>query len=600
MSPSSTITDDSPIRPLAPPTKKLRSIHNNSNGSHESSTRAGNAPPVRDRFAIETEESIAKRRAELRILQEKRAGRAAAAPRANGVATAAEGLMAKGSSQFSGGSDGPPPTHPPFGGPPRSNHSTIPTTTTQEQPPLVPSPGHVARVRKSDIFPNVSKVLSERTDPPTDFQVPSIPSLVPSSGGPAPRRLDTVFAKDESAPLSLSPQQQYQPPEPVSTPSPDKPPLRSKSAPPSRPPLPPGPPPTRVSEAPEARAGINRSFAARPEPSVVGASEPVRDIKPPSKSQPSSPTSRPTSRQELLRSFHMYDDVNLIQILAQQKKECGEAKRKIARLEDHVLKLTKERIVPRDFETFLLKVKEEGGESALRWARDRFPESFAQISISDWPVALFDNIPATATPMSPRHVLSFSALSPTTSAGTTTSATSTFKRLRAPTPHPKRQSQQQSPHPMNKDSEEYLYLAEAAKCVPIEFVCDVATIFVRCPYGAVNQYNDHDPWNDGTTITTAEANDLNYDATANVHQPETVQVIAKITADGSLLILSGASTVRYKKNSTETEEGWKTLADDDTISSVASFGTIMYIDGDANEKDYSLGKKEVTDTFACL
>jgi hypothetical protein len=573
MNPSSKIVDESPIRPLAPPTKKQRSIHNsttNNNNGHESSTQSNAATTVHDRFTQETEEAIAKRRAELRKLQEKRAGRVTTGPKANGVATA------EGSAQPQGSARRPPVRQPLMRGSCGVNNATAHATVVQGQQPLIPSPGHVARVRHSDIFPRVSKVFSERVEA-YDVNVPTIPNLINDSGVPAPRRLEAVFGNDEDFSDDQLPQHQYQPPKPVDSPSPERP-LRSKSAPPSRPPLPPGPPPSsRVAEAPEAREAGNRSYAARPEPSVLGTNETA------------SQSPLPTARQELLRSFHMYDDVNLIQVLAQQKKECGEAKRKIARLEDHVLKLTKERIVPRDLETFLVKVKEEGGEPALKWARERFPESFAQISLSDWPVSLFETVHV-ASPSSPRRILSFSALSPSATSGTTNSATTTFKRLRAPTPYPTRLPQQPSPDPISKDSEEYMYLVEAAKCVPIEYVSGIATIFVRCPYGAVNHYHEDDPWKDGTTAAIMEAKDTDYHETANVYQPGTVHVLAKISADGSLFVLSGVSTVRYKRNHNETEDSWKTLAEDDTIASISSFGTIMYIDGDANEKDYSLGK----------
>lgn len=72
---------------------------------------------------------------------------------------------------------------------------------------------------------------------------------------------------------------------------------------------------------------------------------------------------------------------------------------------------------------------------------------------------------------------------------------------------------------------------------------------------------------------------------AEVAKPFTLEVAATITADGSILTLSGVSTVRHKKS--ESSE-WKVYEDVDDMDK--PLGCIMFLDSEYNEKEYWLGK----------
>lgn len=138
----------SPMHPVAPPTKKQRSIQ----------------PPLRggrDALSNAADDAIARRRAELRRLQERRT------QQQNG-----KGLLDQARSQLGTG------------------------------PPMPPQqPHHVARARHSDIFPNVTKSVA----PP------------PSNLKPTPRvarRLDPSFEEKRSRSKSAPPMRPPPPPVP--------------------------------------------------------------------------------------------------------------------------------------------------------------------------------------------------------------------------------------------------------------------------------------------------------------------------------------------------------------------------------------------------
>ena len=140
-------------------------------------------------------------------------------------------------------------------------------------------------------------------------------------------------------------------------------------------------------------------------------------------------------------------------------------------------------------------------------------------------------------------------------------------RKRVATPHPKRRTTEQ-------DSQANTYLQEAAKTIPYEYYSSQATYVVRRPYSAKE---DDTLWAEAGTQSTGA-----YQSTVNVNKPSTLEVAAKITADGSLLTLNGTCTVRHK-NATE----WRVFDNVDEMDK--PLGCVMYIDGDANEKEYWLG-----------
>lgn len=138
-------------------------------------------------------------------------------------------------------------------------------------------------------------------------------------------------------------------------------------------------------------------------------------------------------------------------------------------------------------------------------------------------------------------------------------------RKRVPTPHPKRNN--------NSSREGEAFVKEAAETIPYEYTSTLATYIVRRPH--IMSQEEEELW------STANSD---YQTTINVNKPPTLEVSAKITADGSILTLSGVSTVRYKNSATQQ---WKVFEDVDDMDK--PLGCVMYIDSDASEKEYWLG-----------
>jgi hypothetical protein len=140
-------------------------------------------------------------------------------------------------------------------------------------------------------------------------------------------------------------------------------------------------------------------------------------------------------------------------------------------------------------------------------------------------------------------------------------------RKRVATPHPKR---------VNMNGEEDKFLAKATETNPDEFDSDLATYVVRRPYAP---HND-DFWKDVGELSKEE-----YKANASVGKPRSLEICAKIKADGSILVLSGESNVRHKK---PRGKKWKHFEEVDALDK--TLGSVMFIDGQANEGEYLLGK----------
>lgn len=140
-------------------------------------------------------------------------------------------------------------------------------------------------------------------------------------------------------------------------------------------------------------------------------------------------------------------------------------------------------------------------------------------------------------------------------------------KKRVATPHPKR----------NGSSEDREFLIQAANTIAHEYYSTQATYVVRRPYVE----EDSELW-DTVGTQSSEA----YQMTVNANKPSTLEVAAKITADGSILTLTGSSTVRHKNATTQE---WRVFDDVDEMDD--PLGCVLYIDGHANEKEYWLGKK---------
>jgi hypothetical protein len=147
----------------------------------------------------------------------------------------------------------------------------------------------------------------------------------------------------------------------------------------------------------------------------------------------------------------------------------------------------------------------------------------------------------------------------------------TPSRTRVATPHPKR---------LVADEQARKFLSEATQSTPVEYFSDVATYTVRVPYGS-GQEKNAELWVEAGT-QSLEA----YQVTADVSKSSTLEVVAKIKADNSLLTLSGVSTVRHRSGNNQ----WKVYDDVDDMDK--PLGCVTFIDEKANEKEYWLGKDQ--------
>jgi hypothetical protein len=153
-------------------------------------------------------------------------------------------------------------------------------------------------------------------------------------------------------------------------------------------------------------------------------------------------------------------------------------------------------------------------------------------------------------------------------------------RKRIATPHPKRDA---SGGDDNEMENEKLY-GEAVKYTPFEYTTDVATFIVRRPYGNAT---DKEYW-----FQVGNAPGKQYEKTANAKKPSTLEVVAQINADGSVLSLHGDSSIRHMAADAD---DWIEFGSYDELDK--PLGSITYIDSEANEKDYSLGKS--LNAFCC-
>jgi hypothetical protein len=142
------------------------------------------------------------------------------------------------------------------------------------------------------------------------------------------------------------------------------------------------------------------------------------------------------------------------------------------------------------------------------------------------------------------------------------------RRKHISTPHPKR-SQTVTLTP----DEERALLVQATRQTVHEYVSEIATFTVRRPYGVATE---RDFW-----FAAGQLNKKMYEKQADASQAETLEVVANVNCDGSLLVLYGEAMIRHQQNKAE---DWKEYgnAEDNPL------GYVLYIDSEANELDYCL------------
>lgn len=118
---------------------------------------------------------------------------------------------------------------------------------------------------------------------------------------------------------------------------------------------------------------------------------------------------------------------------------------------------------------------------------------------------------------------------------------------------------------------------EAVKYTPFEYTTELATFLIRRPYGNAT---DKELW-----FKAGFAPSKQYEKNANVKKPSSLEVVAQINADGSMMSLHGDSSVRHIGSDVDAD--WVEFGSYDELDN--PLGSITYIDSEANEKDYSLG-----------
>jgi len=144
----------------------------------------------------------------------------------------------------------------------------------------------------------------------------------------------------------------------------------------------------------------------------------------------------------------------------------------------------------------------------------------------------------------------------------------------------------------DNEEEEMEFLIAAARAIPDEYNSELASYFVRRPYlspeeevsGA--QEENGLLWDQYGVVSAAE-----YADGARVSQPESLEVVATVEADGSVLVLHGMSSVRRgtPRWGTQNGDGQPTFGWVDIHDVVdGSLGCAYYVERDGTEKEYLL------------
>lgn len=159
-------------------------------------------------------------------------------------------------------------------------------------------------------------------------------------------------------------------------------------------------------------------------------------------------------------------------------------------------------------------------------------------------------------------------LSPNASTPTMRSFLSTPQSIskRAPTPHPKLS---QSIGTIQQ------HLVEAAEVVPFEYESDTATFTVRRPFGLAAEI---DLW-----FSVGALNAKMYSNSSDVSNAASIEVVADVHFDGSVLVVNGDVEVRHKLPDSYQWKEFGNIKENETV-----LGNVSFIDSDASEKQYSL------------
>jgi hypothetical protein len=251
-------------------------------------------------------------------------------------------------------------------------------------------------------------------------------------------------------------------------------------------------------------------------------------------------------------------ELRLSQELLRTQQEKKEALEQVTRMGNEMVKLREESTSAQKLEAVIQMADAEGESVALEWARKHVHGSEQQVGFISPMANLLDK------PNSARNLSK--AMTPLSM-----SRNAAPVRKRMATPQPK------GGKPKAGVDADTKFLKEVAQCAVFEFeVQGLASYIIRRPFGLVT---DKELW-----YLAGQRNSKMYEKCADVHNSSTLEVVAMIEGDKSVLALYDVSTVRHRTKTSH--GGWTEYGNVDERDK--PLGSIMYIDGEANEKEYSL------------
>lgn len=221
--------------------------------------------------------------------------------------------------------------------------------------------------------------------------------------------------------------------------------------------------------------------------------------------------------------------------LSRSEKDKGDALRKVSELQKEVIDLKEAQEASEDLHALIQLADTKGEKSALQWARQR-----ASVKGGSGKQASFlARITSGAAPASPHR--------------------------RRSIPRPKSKHQQLDP----------AILKQAAEQVEHEYVADLATYVIRRPFGMA--VAEREFW-----MAAGQLNAKGYEKRSSSEKPASLEVAARINADGSLLLVYDESMARHQNK----QGHWEDFGD--VFQRETLLGTVSYVDKDGNEQDYSL------------
>jgi hypothetical protein len=274
----------------------------------------------------------------------------------------------------------------------------------------------------------------------------------------------------------------------------------------------------------------------------------------------------------------MTNELRLLKQLNEATVTKTNSLRQVAQLNHQVTNLTTQRVDESSDLAVLIDISQnEGAEKAIEWAKGKLKHGDLSSTTSPrngvrpvWQSSPSDD-------EEEEHV--------------------SLRRGRASTRNSGRRKRLKSPSPIKRKTKEENPLldlniaSQAVEAVEDVYSSKLAKFIVRKPYGGnetmictylQDEYDEHVSWMQNVSM---------YVKNATVEQESTLEVISKVVADGSILVLHGSSNVRHGTvvmgdDGHVTGYDWKELGDVDRRNE--PLGRVMYIDTEGNDGEYWL------------